>query len=299
MRSLASSSSSYSRACGKFASPLRSAPRSSSVTSHRREVIQTLGLLSLPLSLLSTSGAYAEEISSIDETGSKQGTKAGSKVFFDVTLEGQDIGRIVVETFDVAPVGSLRFKDLAIGKNGVGYRRSRFDGIFDTHLRVEGAASLSYSATGESFIAGGDSIADLQAEMTAPARKLHDSSGLVSLMVEEEKERPITERLVARDGKLVTVQYQAGEAPNATGFMITRSPAPQLDRTNLVIGRVIEGMDIVEQIAALPYSKPREDWYDGPFFAAGKAIGDKRAAVAEKGFNRPFKRVLIKKCGVL
>eukprot|EP00955_Chlamydomonas_euryale_P095248 364925-Chlamydomonas_euryale.AAC.6 len=32
---------------------------------------------------------------------------------------------------------------------------------------------------------------------------------------------------------------------------------------------------------------------------AGKAMGDKRATVAEKGFNRPFKRVVIKKAGLL
>jgi hypothetical protein len=32
---------------------------------------------------------------------------------------------------------------------------------------------------------------------------------------------------------------------------------------------------------------------------AGKAMGDKRAIVAEKGFNRPFKRVIIAKSGLL
>eukprot|EP00955_Chlamydomonas_euryale_P095247 364925-Chlamydomonas_euryale.AAC.5 len=78
--------------------------------------------------------------------------------------------------------------------------------------------------------------------------------------------RPITERLIARDGKLVTIQNQAGEAPNGTSFMITRTSAPDLDRTNLVVGRVVEGMDVVEKLAGLPYSKPRTEWYDGPFF---------------------------------
>ena len=95
------------------------------------------------------------------------------------------------------------------------------------------------------------------------------------------------------------LQLQAGEAPNGTGFVITRGPAPDLDQTNLVIGRVVQGMDVVEQIALLPFSKPRTEWYDGPFFEAGKAMGDKRAIVAEKGFNRPFKRVIVSKSGVL
>ena len=39
--------------------------------------------------------------------------------------------------------------------------------------------------------------------------------------------------------------------------------------------------------------------YDGPFFEAGKAMGDKRATVAEKGFNRPLKRVIVSASGVL
>ena len=256
------------------------------------------GLIALPVLALPAPG-HADDV---ERPASTQPSSSGGNVFFDVSIEGEDAGRIVIQTFDdVASIGVSRFKDLSRGKAGVGYRRSRFDGIFDTHIRVEGATSLSYSAGGdsESFIAGGDSIADLQAEMAFSSRRLHDSSGLVSLLVEEDKERPITEKLVARDGKLVTVSFQAGEAPNGTGFIITRTAAPQLDSTNLVIGRVIQGMDVVEKIAALPFSKPRNDWYDGPFFAAGKAIGDKRATVAEKGFNRPFKRVVVKKCGIV
>jgi hypothetical protein len=31
---------------------------------------------------------------------------------------------------------------------------------------------------------------------------------------------------------------------------------------------------------------------------AGKAIGDKRAIVAEKGFNRPFKRAIVSGAGL-
>lgn len=36
-----------------------------------------------------------------------------------------------------------------------------------------------------------------------------------------------------------------------------------------------------------------------PFFEAGKAIGDKRATVAEKGFNRPFKRAIVSAGGLV
>lgn len=40
------------------------------------------------------------------------------------------------------------------------------------------------------------------------------------------------------NGKLVTLKEQAGEAPNGTSFMITTGPTPELDRTNLVVGKV-------------------------------------------------------------
>ena len=48
----------------------------------------------------------------------------------------------------------------------MGYRLSRVDGIYETHLRVDGVKRLSYSATGgDSAIAGGDSVAELQVRM--------------------------------------------------------------------------------------------------------------------------------------
>lgn len=39
-------------------------------------------------------------------------------------------------------------------------------------------------------------------------------------------------------GKLVTLKEQAGEAPNGTQFMITTGPTPELDTTNLIVGKV-------------------------------------------------------------
>lgn len=38
---------------------------------------------------------------------------------------------------------------------------------------------------------------------------------------------------------------------------------------------------------------------DAVLSCAGKAMGDKRATVAEKRFNRPLKRVLVGNAGVL
>lgn len=110
--------------------------------------------------------------------------------------------------------------------------------------------------------------------------------------------RPVKERLVAYGGKLVTVTEQAGAAPNGTSFVITTGPCPELDGTNLVVGRVVDGLDtVVAAISALPVNKPRTD-IASPFFAAGKAMGDKRAVTAEKAFYRPLKRVVVTASGI-
>ncbi|KAF5834833.1 hypothetical protein DUNSADRAFT_8373 [Dunaliella salina] len=245
----------------------------------KRELLQAA--LSLPLLTAAPQSAKAE----------------GDKAFLDVNLEGRPLGRIVIQLFSDVSTGASRFRHCAMGKEGVHYQLSRFDGIFPTHIRCNGVRSLSYSANAESPIAGGDNLETLEAELNGQQRH-HDQPGLVSLIVKEAQERPIKERLVAKKGQLVTVAEQAGEAPNATGFTILRSADQALDATNLIVGRVVAGMDVVETIAAQPYAKPRDSIYDGPFFNAAKAIGDKRATTAEKGFNRPLKRIIVANSGL-
>jgi peptidyl-prolyl cis-trans isomerase B (cyclophilin B) len=73
----------------------------------------------------------------------------------------------------------------------------------------------------------------------------------------------VKERLVAYRGKLVTVQEQQGSVPNGSGFVITTASAPDLDATNLVVGRVVQGMDVVEAISQLPTVKSNTG---SPFF---------------------------------
>jgi peptidyl-prolyl cis-trans isomerase B (cyclophilin B) len=60
--------------------------------------------------------------------------------------------------------------------------------------------------------------------------------------------------------------------------------------------RVIDGLDVVKRVASLPVNK---DNSESGFFKVGKLIGDRRAIVAERGFNRPFAKVLVTSCGEL
>lgn len=63
-------------------------------------------------------------------------------------------------------------------------------------------------------------------------------------------------KLVAYNGKLIRVEEaQPGESPNGSAFVITTQPAPELDATNLVIGRLVDGMDVVHQLTQLPTVK--------------------------------------------
>jgi peptidyl-prolyl cis-trans isomerase B (cyclophilin B) len=255
--------------------------------------------------LLAPAVARAEEVESVPAPAdaSTSGRPAApssnaQRIYLDVRIDGEPAGRLEIELLSsAAPVGSQRFADLAEEKGGVGYRLAKWDGIFveKNYLRNAGAKSLSYSADGVSQVAGGDSTLALEREMDNPARPLHDRAGLVSLVVREAEARPTKERLVAMGGKLVTVTSQAGEAPNGSAFCVTLGPAPDLDKTNLVVGRLVPGPGTdaaIAALASLPVNRPREG-IQKPFFEAGKALNDSRAIVAEKGFYRPLRRAII------
>ena len=54
----------------------------------------------------------------------------------------------------------------------------------------------------------------------------------------------------------------------AAGFAITTAPVPDLDRTNLVVGRVVSGAALVDNLAAMPAVRAASD---NPFFRCGPA----------------------------
>jgi len=103
-------------------------------------------------------------------------------------------------------------------------------------------------------------------------------------------------RLVSVRGKFETVYDPPPPPPNGTGFTITLRAAPELDATNVVVGQVVSGDEVLEEISQLPTVK---DNTSSPFFAVAKSIGDKRALVAEQAFRKPFRKVQFVKCGVV
>lgn len=243
---------------------------------------------------LLAAGLFASLLSDAHDSHADTAT---TRAYFDVSVDRTPIGRIVVEVDPGggAPVGARRFLDLAQGKEGVGFRRTRIELIQDGYIQDAGLKALSYKASGRTAIAGGVDTEALEVELTR-STAIHDGPGIVSLVVRNAKELESKDKLVALKGKLVTVTEVLGENPNGSAFAITTKAEPALDGTNLVIGRVVEGQDVVNAIAALPRVK---DNRSSPFFQAGKATGDKRANVAERAFGKPFAKIVIEECGLL
>lgn len=76
--------------------------------------------------------------------------------------------------------------------------------------------------------------------------------------------RDVRDKLVAYKGKFIKVQeIRAASNANGTGFAITLGPVPLLDKTNLVVGEVIQGFEVVQQMSSLPRVKSSSS---SPFF---------------------------------
>lgn len=76
--------------------------------------------------------------------------------------------------------------------------------------------------------------------------------------------RDVRDKIVAYKGKFIKVQEVRGASnANGTGFAVTLGPAPLLDKTNLIVGEVVEGLDVLMRISTLPKVKSSST---SPFF---------------------------------
>ncbi len=133
-------------------------------------------------------------------------------------------GRIVIELYtDKAPKTAGNFITLA--------KKGFYDGII-FHRVIPGFMIQTGDPTGTGRGGPGYSFAD----EFGPALS-HDGPGVVSMA-------------------------NAGPNTNGSQFFITLVPTPKLDGIHAIFGRVIEGQNVVEQIAAVsrnPDDRPYED----------------------------------------
>lgn len=210
----------------------------------------------------------------------------------DVSINGEPVGRIVVGLYGAsAPKGSRRFAGLVSGAPGTSYRRKEFTKIMPGFVQHGGIRSY-----------GPEAAEELLAEWEAGAPAgcggaVRTAAGSVGIVVRDPNKPPPKIKLVARKGRLEVDEEETGPPqPNGTEFVIATKDAPELDASTLVVGKVIDGMDVVRRIAGV---KTVQENTSSPYFRVAKLIGDKRAVVAERGFNRPYSKIVVTNCGLI